>query len=618
MPAEETISVKFTGDAGPLAKTTEQLTAQLKRFEDALKRTAQGSDSFNRINRAIEATKSRIDLLGKVDSFQHLKRGGDQATQSLINLSRVAQDAPYGFMGIANNLNPLLESFQRLKAETGTTKAAFGALVSGLTGPAGIGLALGVVSSLIVTFGDKLFNSKQGIDANTLALEKFRIEGEAASKMVDNLMASLDRTNRVAKLNLEANIGSGDQADLMDLRARSIQQRSITTAAEAALKRLNKIKSDVGDQLRGLLTPEQQRAMSDGLLGAFVEDLSKDAKKTYDAFKEAEKNAEKGIEDLRESGVKQEEIYAQIRLLKRNINEKSQKEAEDAHKKELAEQKKQEEEREKLRQKELENLIRHQMLRFNLENQEGPLEGIKAPAFDRKPSKAMTDAVEMRVPVILVPDGEVDIEKLGLAINKALDKMTDQQKFEKKLEQMKASIKSFGDYLGDTLGKAFADVFDAIIDGEDPLKAFLNSLKQTVKQVASELIATYIRVAIFKALASPATGGGSAASGAAGLLKILGFAKGGIVPGTGSGDTVPAMLTPGELVVPKNLAPQIAAMLGYGSQALARSMPQGSRSTSQYAGEGSMNIHLTGEFRQSGDDLVQVINKVIKSQRRAF
>ena len=34
---------------------------------------------------------------------------------------------------------------------------------------------------------------------------------------------------------------------------------------------------------------------------------------------------------------------------------------------------------------------------------------------------------------------------------------------------------------------------------------------------------------------------------------ITGYNKGGIVPGMGNKDTVPAMLTPGELVIPKNL-----------------------------------------------------------------
>jgi len=90
------------------------------------------------------------------------------ATNALSNLSRVAQDAPYGFMGIANNLNPLLESFQRLSKESGGAGSALKALVGGLTGPAGIGLALGAVSSLVVAFGSDI----AGWIANTTELEK--------------------------------------------------------------------------------------------------------------------------------------------------------------------------------------------------------------------------------------------------------------------------------------------------------------------------------------------------------------------------------------------------------------------------------------------------------------
>jgi hypothetical protein len=52
--------------------------------------------------------------------------GINQASNALMNLGRIAQDAPFGFIGIQNNINPLLESFQRLKAETGSTSAALG------------------------------------------------------------------------------------------------------------------------------------------------------------------------------------------------------------------------------------------------------------------------------------------------------------------------------------------------------------------------------------------------------------------------------------------------------------------------------------------------------------
>ena len=103
------------------------------------------------------------------------------ATNALGNLSRVAQDAPYGFMGIANNLNPLLESFQRLSKETGSAGGALKAMVGGLTGPAGIGIALGVISSLVVAFGDDIMD----LIGNTSELEK--AQAELRKAFLDNL-----------------------------------------------------------------------------------------------------------------------------------------------------------------------------------------------------------------------------------------------------------------------------------------------------------------------------------------------------------------------------------------------------------------------------------------------
>ena len=70
-------------------------------------------------------------------------------------------------------------------------------------------------------------------------------------------------------------------------------------------------------------------------------------------------------------------------------------------------------------------------------------------------------------------------------------------------------------------------------------------------------------------------GGGPAAGGAVGggNMRLTGMASGGLVPGTGSGDIVPAMLTPGEVVIPRSLVSQLAPFLaahgvpGFGSPA---------------------------------------------------
>jgi hypothetical protein len=115
--------------------------------------TADNQQAVKNIQETVTATNS----LG--NAFKTLPNTSNRATDALSNLSRVAQDAPYGFIGIANNLNPLLESFQRLQKESGSSSSALKQMAQGLMGPAGIGLALGVASSLLVTFGDKLFQS---------------------------------------------------------------------------------------------------------------------------------------------------------------------------------------------------------------------------------------------------------------------------------------------------------------------------------------------------------------------------------------------------------------------------------------------------------------------------
>jgi hypothetical protein len=118
----------------PIGAPLGQLDKDLKGAENKLK-------GF-----AAEASKSAAVLGGSV------VKGSNQAAFALTNLGRVAQDAPFGFIGIQNNLNPLLESFQALKAQTGSTSGALKALGQSLIGPAGLGIALSIVSAGILFY----------------------------------------------------------------------------------------------------------------------------------------------------------------------------------------------------------------------------------------------------------------------------------------------------------------------------------------------------------------------------------------------------------------------------------------------------------------------------------
>lgn len=140
--------------------------------------TADNKQAVQNIQETVTATTQMGTAFNKVPASTA------QATNALVNLSRVAQDAPYGFIGIANNLNPLLESFQRLQVQAKETGTSLTKLIGGaLTGPAGIGVALGIVSSIMVAFGDDI---KKFIDESVHGLgEAFEMESSLITKSAD-------------------------------------------------------------------------------------------------------------------------------------------------------------------------------------------------------------------------------------------------------------------------------------------------------------------------------------------------------------------------------------------------------------------------------------------------
>jgi hypothetical protein len=160
----------------------------LKQFEAAA-RKATDIGEINYLNNQIKGLNSTISTLHQ--EMNKVGKPAGDATQSLINFSRIAQDAPYGIIGIANNLNPMLESFERLSKTEGGTKKALAAMAEGLMGPAGIGVALGIVSSLAVTFSKQISEYFKGasndLDAfidkiNKVKEDLYSIAGKTESK----------------------------------------------------------------------------------------------------------------------------------------------------------------------------------------------------------------------------------------------------------------------------------------------------------------------------------------------------------------------------------------------------------------------------------------------------
>lgn len=118
-----------------------------KAVEDLAKKTTESSDTVVR-----ELAKEAIaaDKVG-----DRLQASSNRAGTALTNLNRVIQDAPFGFVAIQNNIDPLLSSFQALAKESGGVGAATKALFSTLAGPVGILFAVSAVTSAITALTQK-------------------------------------------------------------------------------------------------------------------------------------------------------------------------------------------------------------------------------------------------------------------------------------------------------------------------------------------------------------------------------------------------------------------------------------------------------------------------------
>ena len=213
---------------------------------------SKGVAGLNNVNKALSSTAKASSEA--TTAFGKAGGGVNQAANALTNLSRVAQDAPFGFIGIQNNLNPLLESFGRLKLETGSSGAALKALGSSLAGPAGVGLALGVVSGLLTVVIQKYGSFGNAIDALTssttaaataqrdIAKAFAEAEGSAAGEIANiNALLSVARNETLSKKARAEAINKLNQeydAYLPKLTQENISTQAVTEAVDKLTKSL--------------------------------------------------------------------------------------------------------------------------------------------------------------------------------------------------------------------------------------------------------------------------------------------------------------------------------------------------------------------------------------------
>ena len=533
------LSVRIGADVAPAV-------AGLQEVSDRLRNTAKSGEAFS-----ASLTRSANTA---TESLKKLKPGSDQATNSLINLSRVAQDAPYGFLGIANNLNPLLESFQRLRVSTGSTSGALSALKSALLGPAGLGLALGVVSSLVVSFGDKLFSAKASMN------DYQKVVSEAKDEFV-KMFASLSQAQ-----------------NNIDLVKRGL------VSQQSALEQYNGTIGKVAGSADTWAEAEQ-KIINQG--DAVVEVTLKKAAANI-AYAKAGEAAFK-LQELQYTQKQFEANEGSLPAVARAAFRQKIKESLASATSEIS------------KFKEMANNLLAEAGTITKNN--GllfvPELETKASKVTVKPDKFEIDrpaigSVQSELPSVLVKS-KVDrsatqkgIDDISKELNRTLPtidipatpRLPKNTGAEKLTEQL-LELKEIAEKVGESIADVFGNAFEAMLKGEDVVKSIGEGLRGLIIDIGKAII----KMVVLKTISSIVPGLGA------------------LIPFRASGGAVSG----GSPYVVGERGPELFIPASTG-----RIEPNGRGSF----GQGGIMINLSGQFVQRGSDLIATISQVQQSQRR--
>lgn len=627
--ADEGLKIRVGADLKDVTKSLSDLKADFKSLSKQIEATTDGKQLIS-LNKRLEETSRTMQALksaGKVgfDDFGQkinaasrslgtVSSPANKATLALTDLGRVAQDAPFGFVAISNNLNPLIESFSRLKSETGSTGGAIKALLGSLTGAGGLGVALSLVSS------GMLF-AQLGMSAWTRGFGKTKSEAKSLSDTIKELIKPIGDIGLAAQGSAQgeiARVGALVRVIQDQNAARSMQVRALEE-----LKRINK--SYFGDltleenslkRLTQLQNEYTQAIVSNAILENLKGEIGKVGAELYKQNKAISENEKKQI-DLRRQieATNKAQIEADAKAGVRTFFLNDQARALTDISVALSKQRK-----EISPLQEQFNALRNSIQEITLTTL-----NFKGLNTAKETLKKEAKTFKLEFPEIQIPVSFGGKQIFSESVKEMYDAFKNfKSYFEKKddlkievpltiskskpiippehiqqaidqLKAMREELDNIGFFVGGALSDTFANLFRTIAtDG----KLSMKQVGQAAQQLVVDLIAAAIKAAVLAVILKAIGGTSGAASSFGNLFKNLlfggrgtGMATGGIVPPGFENDTFPARLSSREAVIPLDrLDDMISGVSGGGV--------------------------LT--TRVSGNDLVFILERTKRSQVRSF
>ena len=238
----------------------EGLTNKAKGLQTALK-NATSETRITALNKELHITNSelaRLKTLGVASGLNKATQSFDGLTKSVgnsngvaIEFSRIIQDAPFGIIGIGNNIQQLTANFAQLKASSTSTGAALKASLAAIISPANL-LVLGI-SAITAAFTAYQMGAFDSILGNKELEESF----ESLNDEIDNTIESL---NNFEKASLNASKGAIKEKTELDSLFSILQDTNLEQSVRIGA--YNKLISTYPTLIKGLT---QEKALTGDL-----------------------------------------------------------------------------------------------------------------------------------------------------------------------------------------------------------------------------------------------------------------------------------------------------------------------------------------------------------------
>lgn len=151
-----------TVKAGTIAAFDQQIAA-LQREQREIATT---TEEIERLEQQIVSLRNRKAELARgtrdaTKAQEGMSSSAGAAGATVTEFGRTIGDAPFGLMGMANNLQQLSQQFVDLQAKSGGTKEAIKSVMTTMAGPAGFVVAINIVTSALVAYNMRKDKAKQ-------------------------------------------------------------------------------------------------------------------------------------------------------------------------------------------------------------------------------------------------------------------------------------------------------------------------------------------------------------------------------------------------------------------------------------------------------------------------